>query len=205
MQQVSVKKRNRSRLALVGLFILFLIPVVAAIVLHSIGGGLGTDTTTNRGELVQPVQPLSEFSFTTVAGKTVTLDTLKGSWSLVYFDSAQCDKQCGDNLYKVRQSRLAMGGEKERVQRLMVLTDGKPSASLLKLLEEHPGMHVSSVEGNELAEFIKPFNHDGKAMAGQRIYIVDPFGNLMMQYAKEAPPKDVVKDLERLLKYSRTG
>ena len=75
----------------------------------------------------------------------------------------------------------------------------------LKLLEEHPGMHVSSVEGNELAEFIKPFNHDGKAMAGQRIYIVDPFGNLMMQYAKEAPPKDVVKDLERLLKYSRTG
>lgn len=205
VQPVSVQKRNRSRIALVGLFILFLVPVVAAIILHSIDDGIGTNITTNKGELVRPVQPLQEFSFGTLEGNNISLETLKGSWSLVYIDSATCNEQCENNLYKVRQSRLAMGGEKERVQRLMVLTDGKPSESLKTLLKEHPGMHVVSIDGKALDDFLKPFNHDENAAGSQRIYIIDPFGNLMMQYAAEAEPKHVVKDLERLLKYSRTG
>lgn len=204
-QPVTEQQRNRSRMALVGLFILFLVPVLAAIILHSIEGGVGTEITTNHGELVRPVQPLNSFSFKTLDSKQINLDTLKGSWSMVYFDSAACNKQCEDNLYKIRQSRLAMGGEKERVQRLMVLNDGSPSESLKALLKEHPGMHVVSIEGKALDDFIQPFNHDKNAVSTQRIYIVDPFGNLMMQYSADTAPKDVVKDLERLLKYSRTG
>ena len=202
---VSEQQRNRSRMALVGLFVLFLVPLVTAIVLHSIEGGVGTEVTTNRGELVRPVQPLNDFSLDTVDGNKITLDTLKGSWSLVYFDLATCDKQCQDNLYKIRQSRLAMGGEKERVQRIMVLTDSEPSAELSALLKEHSGMHVGRMTVPDLSEFIKPFNHDGKAVGAQRIYIIDPFGSLMMQYAADVAPKDIVKDLERLLRYARTG
>ena len=202
---VDMKRRSRSRKTIVGMFALFLVPVVAAIILHSVDGGVGTDITTNRGELIRPAVPLEAFALETIEGKTVQLDDLKGFWSLVYFDSAICNEQCEKNLYKVRQTRLAMGGEKERVLRLMVLTDGAPSTKLAALLKEHPGMHVSNVDKATLDAFIKPFNSDGKAATAQRVYIIDPFGNLMMQYAAEAPPKDVVKDLERLLKYSRTG
>lgn len=205
MQSAEIKQRNRSRMTIVGIFLLFLIPVVAAIVLHSVDNGIGTNHTTNRGVLIRPVQPLPMFSLDTLDGKTVKLDDLKGFWSLVYFDSGQCDQQCEKNLYKIRQSRLATGGEKERVRRLMILTDGQPSTKLQALLKEHPGMDVSSVDQEALNILIKPFNNDGKAVTAQRMYIVDPFGNLMMQYAAEAEPKDVVKDLERLLKYSQTG
>jgi cytochrome oxidase Cu insertion factor (SCO1/SenC/PrrC family) len=205
VQSVNRKQRNRSRMTIVGMFILFLVPVVAAIVLHSVDNGIGTSYTTNRGVLIRPVQPLPMFSLDTVDGKTLTLDELKGFWSLVYIDSASCNQQCEKNLYKIRQSRLATGGEKERVRRLMILIDGQPSTKLQALLKEHPGMDVSSVDQQALNILIKPFNKDGKAATAQRIYIVDPFGNLMMQYAAEVEPKDVVKDLERLLKYSQTG
>ncbi len=36
-----------------------------------------------------------------------------------------------------------------------------------------------------------------------RTYILDPMGNLMMRYAADAPAKDTLKDMERLLKASK--
>ena len=205
VQTISNKQRNRARLTLVGLFALFLVPIVAAIIMHSMGGGVSTESTTNFGELIRPVRPLPAFNLQTVEDKQVDLDSLEGFWTLFYFDSAECNKQCQDNLYKIRQARLATGGEKERVHRVMILTDGQPSAALQALLKEHPGMDVGTMDAAALADFIKPFNDDGKAATAQRIYIVDPFGNLMMQYKADVDPEDVLKDLERLLKYSKTG
>ena len=41
------------------------------------------------------------------------------------------------------------------------------------------------------------------AAALHRIYILDPMGNLMMRYAPDAPAKDTLSDMERLLKASK--
>jgi cytochrome oxidase Cu insertion factor (SCO1/SenC/PrrC family) len=38
-----------------------------------------------------------------------------------------------------------------------------------------------------------------------RVYLVDPLGNLMMYYRPGADPRDIVQDLEKLLKYSHVG
>ena len=38
-----------------------------------------------------------------------------------------------------------------------------------------------------------------------RIYIVDPLGNLMMSYARNAPDKALLEDLKKLLKLSHIG
>jgi len=37
------------------------------------------------------------------------------------------------------------------------------------------------------------------------IYIVDPLGNVMMRYGKDADPTGIKKDMTRLLKVSRIG
>jgi cytochrome oxidase Cu insertion factor (SCO1/SenC/PrrC family) len=47
-------------------------------------------------------------------------------------------------------------------------------------------------------------NADDPKNAG-RIYIIDPRGNLMMSYAPNVNPKDVYKDLKKLLRGSRIG
>jgi hypothetical protein len=40
---------------------------------------------------------------------------------------------------------------------------------------------------------------------GDRIYLVDPLGNLMMRFPAEPDPSRIIRDLQRLLKYSGFG
>jgi hypothetical protein len=39
----------------------------------------------------------------------------------------------------------------------------------------------------------------------QRIYLIDPLGNLMMSYAPGAKPKGLLEDMKRLLRLSQIG
>jgi hypothetical protein len=52
--------------------------------------------------------------------------------------------------------------------------------------------------GNELLKLF-PAPH----AAADHIYLVDPLGNLMMRYPRDADPRRMVKDLARLLKHSK--
>ena len=135
----------------------------------------------NYGELIPP-RPL--------AGP---LAPLKGKWVLVTADPAACDAACEKKLYIVRQSRRAQGKEQGRIERLwLVLDDAKPRAELLSAIE---GTHVVRDPG--LAKTL-PGGGDG-------IYLVDPLGNLMMRFPADADPAKLLKDVQRLLKYSRIG
>ena len=80
----------------------------------------------------------------------------------------------------------------ERVERLWVLTDaGKPRAELL-----------AAIEGTRIAGTPTPAS---PAMRVDHIYLVDPLGNLMMRFPRDPDPSKMIKDLQRLLKYSRVG
>lgn len=137
----------------------------------------------NYGELIAP-RPL--------AGP---LAPLRGKWVLVTFDRAACGPACERKLYIVRQVRRAQGKEAERVERLWLVTDGaSPRAELIAALD---GGHVAAA-GTEL----------GRAFPGtpsEHIYLVDPLGNLMMRFPAAPDPSKMIKDLERLLRYSGFG
>ena len=138
-------------------------------------------TTSNYGELLPP-KPVS----------APALEPLRGKWVLVTFDSAACDAYCERKLYIVRQIRRAQGKDMDRVERLWALTDGgKPRAELLAAIE---GTHLGTVA---------PGGFPGNA--AEHIYLVDPLGNLMMRYPRDPDPSKMIKDLQRLLKYSRAG
>ena len=135
----------------------------------------------NYGELIPPhvIAPLSE---------------LRGKWVLVTFDAAACDAYCERKLYIARQVRRAQGKDMERIERLWVVTDaGKPRADVLAATE---GTRISR---NEAIKSGFPGN------TVDHIYLVDPLGNLMMRFPRDPDPSQVIKDLQRLLKYSRFG
>jgi hypothetical protein len=130
----------------------------------------------NYGELLAP-KPVSGF------------EALRGKWVLVAFDAAACDPYCEKKLYFMRQVRRAQGKEMDRVERLWVVTDGgKPRAELLAAIEG------TRIEKNQDKGF------PGKAV--DHIYLVDPLGNLMMRFPRDPDPSKMLKDLQRLLKYS---
>lgn len=131
----------------------------------------------NYGELIAP-RPVSG------------MEALRGKWVLVAFDAAACDAYCERKLYFMRQVRRAQGKEMDRVERLWALTDaGKPRPEL-----------VAAIEGTRI-QGLSAF----ESSATDHIYLVDPLGNLMMRFPRDPDPSRMIKDLQRLLKYSRTG
>jgi len=206
VEQQSKKPGMDPRLTLILMVLAFVVPVGMAIVLHSIGEGYKTPTTTNWGNLVTPVRPMTDFSTTTVDNTKYDRDMLNGKWTIFYIDSSSCNESCFNNLYTIRQTRLGMGGEKDRVQRLMLLLDDGKNDQLDKIKKEHKGMDIIRLDKATMAQVLKDFEFDGlSAEKAQRIYFIDPLGNLMMHYESDINPRGVVKDLERLLKYSRIG
>ena len=196
-----------SRQALVLLGLLFMTPAFVAWVMHnSSEKGWRPDGTTNRGVLVHPARPLTLPAEMQVADVAAN-DYLQGKWTMLYIGDADCDEVCGNNLYKMRQVRIAQNENMKRVQTLfMVLGDELPAMLRERLEKDHANMDVAIVPESRSGPIAADFLIDGVSMeAAGRIYYIDPIGNLMMYYPADADAGGMLKDLKKLLKYSKIG
>lgn len=141
----------------------------------------GTGAPGNYGELLVP-RPIAGAPF----------EDLRGKWVLVSFDRGACDAYCERKLYFMRQVRTAQGKDQGRVERLWIITDARrPRPELLSAIE---GTRISRANPDAFPG--EPVDH---------IYVVDPLGNLMMRFPRDPDPSRMLKDLQRLLKYSQVG
>lgn len=198
--------RTRSRASLLLVFALFAAPVVLAWLLFFVFPDWVPTSTVNNGTLIKPARPLPAFALTTVSGDSVDAGFLQGKWTFIYLHQGACDRDCVEQLYKVRQVRLTQGKNIDRLQRLMLWdAAGVGEAARNELQQHFPGQVIGLLPANGNG-LIPVFNVDGKPpLVAERIYLVDPVGNLMMMYAPGDEPRGMVKDLERLLKYSGLG
>lgn len=195
-----------SRQAFVLLALIFLTPAFVAWVMHQVGDGWQPEGSTNRGTLVHPARPL-KLSQDLAYGDRALAEYLQGRWTLVYIGAADCGELCRSNLYKMRQARLAQNENMKRVQRLFITGEGEVTQELAGFLaSEHPRMDVVMLVPEQFEQLSGFFSIDETPVreAG-RVYIVDPLGNLMMYYPPDADPSGLLKDLQKLLKYSRIG
>ncbi len=196
-----------SRQGLVLLLLIFLAPTFVAWVMHHSGeGGWQPSGSTNHGTLVHPARPLS-FPAGILAGDTPLNDYLQGKWTLLYIGDADCDAVCNTNLYNMRQVRIAQNEEMRRVQRLFLVRSETIPGALETLLEQdYSNMAVARITAEQARQIAPDFLMNGVSMQGaERVYIVDPLGNLMMYYPPGADPGGMLKDLKKLLKYSKIG
>ena len=196
-----------SRQGLVLLLLIFLAPTFVAWVMHNSGeGGWQPEGRTNKGTLVHPARPLS-LPVELNAGEKPLNDYLQGRWTLLYFGDADCDDVCNTSLYNMRQVHILQNEHMRRVQRLFLLRSETIPEALASLLEqEYPDMTVTRITPEQAEQISPDFLIDGVSMQGaERIYIIDPLGNLMMYYPPGADPGGMHKDLKKLLKYSKIG
>ena len=160
-----------------------------------------------HGELIVPPRPLPDWTLIDPAAENETAVSLRGKWTLLYLLDGACGQGCVQNLYKMRQLRLATGKRAGRVQRAVLVANGDRDALSREQLREYPGQLALYPGPAPAADVLSlfaltaaddPFSQD-------RLYLIDPQGNLMMAYAGTAEPKGIIKDLTRLLKYSRSG
>jgi hypothetical protein len=176
--QVTPEARRRSRRTLVLIAIVAIAPVVASYVAYYL---FPRDKQVNYGQLLATQAPpdarlLAEF---------------KGKWVLAVFAPGACDAPCKAALYATSQARTIQGREMDRLVRVWLVPDAAPSDPAL--LAEHPDL---AVRRGTFASW--PAGSD-------RIYLVDPLGNLVLAWPHDPDIKKMAADIGRLLKASRIG
>ena len=197
-----------SRQALVLLALLFLAPVFVAWFMHmGAEHGWRPGGTTNKGVLIQPPRPLNlPPGLVDMAGEPLSRNFPGRKWTLVYLGEGACGAACRERLDVLRQVRIALGENMQRVQRLFLAAGAADDAGLRQLKADYPGMLAARLSSKQAAELGTMLSVEGAPVPGAgNIYLVDPLGNLMMYYRPDADPRDVIQDLQRLLKYSHIG
>ena len=152
------------------------------------------------GELIDPQRPIPVLTATTRDGAPAALRALKGQWLLVTVADAACDALCEQQLYLQRQLRESLGREKDRLDRVWLVSDAAPVPARLD-----NGLHgatVLRVPAAELARWLVPAT--GHTLA-EHFFVVDPLGNWMMRFPARMDAEGAgraKRDLGRLLRAS---
>lgn len=151
------------------------------------------------GELIEPQRDIPAITATDLKGQVIDLQSLRGQWLFMMVAGGACDSECERMLYVQRQLHKSLGREKDRVERVWLVSDTAPvSDALVQALQ---GATVLRADGSALAKWLSPAaGHELK----DHFYLVDPMGRWMMRFPSkqegaEAPVK-IKRDLERLLR-----
>lgn len=173
---------------------LFFGPLLAAFIIYygprdfAAGGG------TQKGEFVEPTVTLVEASLTQPDGTATAPDWFRRRWSLLLYSPTGCADDCAKTADQLHRVWKLLNREQIRVQRALVTAtgvDGPSGDDDLIVMWIEPGPFASQL--------------DAASGSAPQIFIADPLGNLVLRYPLDAPPKDVLTDMKKLLKLSRIG
>jgi hypothetical protein len=190
----SLARRRTARRTLTLLALVCATPIVASYVAYY---WLRPEARTNYGELLQAGAAL-EIEGIRIDGAPFRLSELRGRWILLIVDGPDCGTTCARKLYATRQARTIQGREQDRVARVLLRPTGAAPLPA-ELSAAHPGMIV--VRGDSRQWQSLP----GPAGPVASIYLIDPYGNLILRYPADPDIRGLAKDLERLLRASRIG
>ena len=134
------------------------------------------------------------------SGQDVPLRSLRGQWLLLSVSGGACDKTCENNLYFQRQLRETQGKDKDRIDRVWLITDEAPIPSSLRPALQQA--QILRIDAATLQAWLKPAA--GQALQ-DHIYVVDPMGNWMMRFPAHMDvhtASSARRDLERLMRAS---
>ncbi len=199
--------KPRSRGPLVAIFLMSLAPVVAAVLVY-FNPGLRPERSASYGALIDPQRPIpseSALPATTLDGKPFDLASLKGKWLLLAAEDAECPESCARKLFILRNSHASQGKHVERLMRVWFITDDKPVPD--KVLEAYKGTVMVRIKPDVLKEFLLPkvANSDAREELAKPMWIIDPLGNLILQYPPHADPEKFRNELRKLIANSRIG
>ena len=190
---------------LLALLVLFLGPLVVSLVIYFGGYNWRPAGTVEHGLLLDPVRPLPVVTLAAPDGEVLGDDVFDGIWTLLQLNSGQCDDACAQTLIDTRQVRLSLGRRMTRIQRVLI-DDGKlTDVDALRAL--NPDLIVASSDG-VTREWISTFQIDGSndsPWSHDRVYVIDPIGNLVMIYEPGFELRGLQDDMKRLLRLSRIG
>ena len=184
---------SRQKITLLGIFALFLGPVLLVILMQSSWWQYRPPGLKNRGLLAQPPVHLS-------LNQT---QSTEGKWLILYVLNQPCDQSCIENVTALRQIHRAAGKNSEHLA-IVLLSETQATSALRSKLESiYPGFNFVTDSAATALNTLVTVNAMVTADSSDiHTYLLDPMLNVILAYGVGTNPGDVHKDLKRLLKWS---
>ena len=144
------------------------------------------DATTTRGTT----------NYGTFLQEEIVIDVSKKTsnehWLLIQLVPNNCNNKCQDNMHMLRQVNSALGKDMDRVQRHVIFEKNTQKNNVY--IKNYPKVIV--LDNSE-----KIYNRLSKME--EEIFIADPLGNVILGYKNDFMPKGLLKDIKKLLKFSK--
>jgi len=196
------KQQQKNRRTIVLLFAMSIIPFSIAWFLSANSDFLKKGT--NQGILITPPVTTETKEFLGFdAFSTENLKELQGHWVLMnVLPNSECNDICQKAIHKTKQLRLMMNKDLTRIRRVAVIipdVDAEKAKQWwtddLRLIRIKPA--------SSLLKKLRAIRKEG--IPDGMLFLMDPLGNLMMQYQPEFDPYEVKRDLGKLLRISQIG
>lgn len=185
--------RKRSLLPLALLLIISIVPLAGAM-LSYFGDLAVPEGKVNHGRLVLDQQPLQQWQLLTDSGEQWQS---QGRWQLLLL-VPECQQQCQRWQHLLGQIKTSLGRDRDRVQPQLVL-------QRLPFAVSESSSDSSSKEMAATKVTQPVLTSDFARDLDSGIWLADPLGNMVLHYRLDQSPKELVKDLKRLLKVSKVG
>ncbi|MCP4284932.1 MAG: hypothetical protein GY792_10835 [Gammaproteobacteria bacterium] len=204
MTTADAPKVRKNRFTLVALIAIFAMPPMLGWLFIMNPQWLPSKTI-NNGELIHPPKPVSGLTLSHVeSGQTLDWGGLRDKWVFVAINRGDCGQNCISQLINLRQLRRALGADRRRVARVLILLpesdDRSPKPPPMEGLE---GTLILQSGGTVATERLESMFELEQVAASKHLFVIDPRGDLMMRHdLKTLKPKEILKDLQMLLKAS---
>ncbi len=185
---------TKSRMTLVGLILIFFLPIFASWYLVFFSDYKNEINSIENGDLIEPVISIGAIEARPLENNQPFI--VAERWTLVFFVNDECDTVCQKKLYQVRQIRLALGKNVDKIDRLLI---AKNPIDWGEFAERYSGQKVLDSTMNDFTRIYDSFSSI-QGFNENSFYLIDPYGFIMMRYSDSVEPKGVIKDIERLIK-----
>jgi hypothetical protein len=170
-------------------------PVIASYVTYYL---IRPEARRSFGELIEPQRDLPPLMATDLDGRASSLPELKGQWLLISVSSGACAADCEKNLYFQRQIHAGLGKERDKLDRVWLITDALEVSPALRA--SIPGSVNLRVDPQGLGQWLQP---QAGHVVSDHLYLVDPMGRWMMRFPPQLQAENAPKlkrDLDRLIR-----
>lgn len=197
-----MEQKQKNHIIIILLFAMTVIPFLIAWVFKQHPELL--KDRTNHGDLIIPPMrtergELSGFDVFT----SDHLQEMKGRWLIInVIARGQCNEICQEAIHKSRQLRLMLNKDLTRTRRAVMIWDGFRSSESDRLwLDDKELLKIKPAK----TLIDKLDQHKNGQIPDGMLFLMDPLGNLMMQYEPGFDPYQVKSDLSHLLRISQIG
>lgn len=192
-------EQARGRLKLLAILLLCSLPLILSYLAFYVLRPQGKAAV---GDLISPARPMPEVLATRLDGSALPLSALKSQWLLVKVDSGGCVQDCQKQLLLLRQLRLMLGKDMDRVDWVWLINDQAAVDANLGAGLKKDRATLVRLDQQALQSWLPV--PAGKAQQDY-IFVVDPMGNAMMRLPSvfdSAGASRAKRDLEHLLRAS---